>query len=147
LKVGPGLTFAMREALWGLQEIEREWLGADRCSRLRETVQQAMTDAPRHWNKYYLSGGRQLTLDQQYSLSDRIRYYWPVPEVESALNRLLANLDSNPPPLTLVSQYLPMQYEAIRAGRIGLRARELVLHSIEQVLQQYSAACADIPST
>jgi D-tagatose-1,6-bisphosphate aldolase subunit GatZ/KbaZ len=106
-----------------------------------------MTAAPRHWNKYYLSGGRQLTLDQQYSLSDRIRYYWPVPEVESALNRLLANLDSNPPPLTLVSQYLPKQYEAIRAGRVGLRARELVLHSIEQVLQQYSAACTDIPST
>ena len=146
LKVGPGLTFAMREALWGLDEVEREWLGADRSSRLRETVQQAMTAAPRHWNKYYLSDGRQLTLDQQYSLSDRIRYYWPAPEVEAALNRLLANLDSNPPPLTLLSQYLPLQYEAIRAGRIGLRARELVLHSIEQVLQQYSAACADNPS-
>jgi len=147
LKVGPGLTFAMREALWGLDKVEREWLGADRSSRLRETVQQAMTAAPRYWNKYYLSDGRQLTLDQQYSLSDRIRYYWPAPEVETALNRLLANLDSNPPPLTLLSQYLPLQYEAIRAGRIGLRARELVLHSIEQVLQQYSAACADNPSS
>jgi D-tagatose-1,6-bisphosphate aldolase subunit GatZ/KbaZ len=146
LKVGPGLTFAMREALWGLDEVEREWLGKDRSSRLRETVQQAMTAAPRYWNKYYLSNGRQLTLDQQYSLSDRIRYYWPVPEVDAALKRLLANLDSNPPPLTLLSQYLPLQYEAIRAGRIGLHARELVLHSIEQVLQQYSAACADNPS-
>jgi D-tagatose-1,6-bisphosphate aldolase subunit GatZ/KbaZ len=143
LKVGPGLTFAMREALWGLDKVEREWLGEDRSSRLRETVQQAMTVAPRYWNKYYLSDGRQLTLDQQYSLSDRIRYYWPVPEVDAALKRLLANLDSNPPPLTLLSQYLPLQYEAIRAGRIGLRARELVLHSIEQVLHQYSAACAD----
>lgn len=146
LKVGPGLTFAMREALWGLDEVEREWLGADRSSRLRETVQQAMTAAPRYWNNYYMSDGRRLTLDQQYSLSDRIRYYWPAPEVETALNRLLANLDSNPPPLTLLSQYLPLQYEALRAGRIGLRARELVLHSIEQVLQQYSAACADNPS-
>jgi len=146
LKVGPGLTFAMREALWGLDEVEREWLGTDRSSRLRETVQQAMTAAPRYWNKYYLSEGRQLALDQQYSLSDRIRYYWPAPEVESALNRLLANLDSNPPPLTLLSQYLPLQYAAIRAGGIGRRARELVLHSIEQVLQQYSAACADNPS-
>ena len=147
LKVGPGLTFAMREALWGLDDIEREWLGRDRSSRLRETVQQAMTAAPRYWNKYYLSDGRQLTLDQQYSLSDRIRYYWPASEVDSALNRLLANLDSNPPPLTLLSQYLPLQHEAIRAGRIGPRARELVLHSIEQVLRQYSAACADNPSS
>jgi D-tagatose-1,6-bisphosphate aldolase subunit GatZ/KbaZ len=87
-----------------------------------------------------------LSLDQQYSLSDRVRYYWPVPEVETALNRLLANLDSNPPPLTLLSQYLPLQYAAIREGKIGLRARGLVLHSIEQVLQQYSAACAENPS-
>jgi D-tagatose-1,6-bisphosphate aldolase subunit GatZ/KbaZ len=147
LKVGPGLTFAMREALWGLDDVEREWLGRDRSSRLRETVQQAMRAAPRYWNKYYVSDGRQLTLDQQYSLSDRIRYYWPAPEVESALNRLLANLDSNPPPLTLLSQYLPLHYEAIRAGRISSRARELVLHSIERVLQQYSAACADNPSS
>jgi len=146
LKVGPGLTFAMREALWGLDAVEREWLGTDRSSRLRETVQQAMADAPRYWNRYYLSEGRQLSLDQQYSLSDRVRYYWPVPEVETALNRLLANLDSNPPPLTLLSQYLPLQYAAIREGKIGLRARGLVLHSIEQVLQQYSAACAENPS-
>ncbi|MGC1388081.1 MAG: class II D-tagatose-bisphosphate aldolase, non-catalytic subunit, partial [Steroidobacteraceae bacterium] len=57
--------------------------------------------------------------------------------------RLLANLDANPPPLTLLSQYLPLQYEAVRAGRIGLCARELVLHAVEQVLQQYAAACID----
>jgi D-tagatose-1,6-bisphosphate aldolase subunit GatZ/KbaZ len=143
LKVGPGLTFAMREALWALDQIEREWLGTERSSQLRQTVHQAMSTNPRFWNKYYLSDGPQLALDQQYSLSDRIRYYWPVPAVEAALNRLLANLDANPPPLTLLSQYLPLQYAAIRAGRIRLRSRDLVLHAIEQVLQQYSAACTD----
>src|SRR5271154_4971201 len=102
-----------------------------------------MTTVPRFWNQYYLSEGRQLALDQQYSLSDRIRYYWPVPEVESALSRLLANLDANPPPLVLLSQFLPVQYEAVRAGRLRPRARALVLHAIEQVLQQYFAACAE----
>jgi D-tagatose-1,6-bisphosphate aldolase subunit GatZ/KbaZ len=143
LKVGPALTFAMREALWALDQIEREWLGSDQSSRLRETIHEAMTATPRFWNKYYLSGGWQLALDQQYSLSDRIRYYWPMPAVEAALNRLLANLDANPPPLTMLSQYLPQQYDAIRDGRIRLCARELVLHAIERVLQQYSAACID----
>jgi len=143
LKVGPALTFAMREALWALDDIEREWLGADRSSGLRKTVHQAMTAAPQFWNKYYLSEGRQLELDQQYSRSDRIRYYWPVPEVDSALNRLLANLEANPPPLTLLSQYLPLQYQAIRDGRLRPRARELTLHAIEQVLQQYAEACTD----
>jgi D-tagatose-1,6-bisphosphate aldolase subunit GatZ/KbaZ len=143
LKVGPALTFAMREALWALDQIEREWLGIGQSSRLRETIHKVMTATPRFWNKYYLSGGRQLALDQQFSLSDRIRYYWPMPAVEAALNRLLANLDANPPPLTLLSQYMPLQYEAIRAGRMRLCARELVLHAIERVLQQYSAACID----
>jgi len=143
LKVGPGLTFAMREALWALDEIEREWLGPDRSSKLRETVQRNMSTAPQFWSKYYLSEGRRLELDQQYSLSDRIRYYWPVPEVDSALNRLLANLDANPPPLTLLSQYLPLQYQAIRAGSLRPYARELVLHGIEQVLQQYAQACTE----
>jgi D-tagatose-1,6-bisphosphate aldolase subunit GatZ/KbaZ len=118
LKVGPGLTFAMREALWALDRIEREWLGMDRSSRLRETVHEAMSTNPRFWNKYYSTDGPRLALDKEYSLSDRIRYYWPVPAVESALNRLLGNLDASPPPLTLLSQYLPLQYEAIRAGRI-----------------------------
>jgi D-tagatose-1,6-bisphosphate aldolase subunit GatZ/KbaZ len=143
LKVGPGLTFAMREALWALDGIEREWLGADRSSGLRQTVQKAMAAAPQFWNKYYLSKGHQLELDQQYSRSDRIRYYWPVLEVDSASKRLLANLDANPPPLSLVSQYMPLQYAAIREGRLRLRARELVLHAIEQVLQQYAEACTD----
>jgi D-tagatose-1,6-bisphosphate aldolase subunit GatZ/KbaZ len=143
LKVGPGLTFAMREALWALDRIEREWLGMDRSSRLRETVHEAMSTNPRFWNKYYSTDGPRLALDKEYSLSDRIRYYWPVPAVESALNRLLGNLDASPPPLTLLSQYLPLQYEAIRAGRIRLRSRDLVLYAIEQVLQQYSAACTD----
>ena len=133
----------MREALWALDQIEREWLGRERSSQLRETVHKAMAASPRFWNKYYLTGGLQLALDQQYSLSDRVRYYWPVPAVEAALKRLLANLDATPPPLTLVSQYLPLQYEAIRAGLIRSSSRDLVLYAIERVLQQYSAACAD----
>ena len=143
LKVGPGLTFAMREALWALDTIEREWLGAERSSRLRETLKDVMTASPGSWRKYYLSTGRQLLLDQQYSLSDRIRYYWAVPAVDAALERLLANLDANPPPLTLLSQYLPLQFDAVRAGRLRPRARELVLHAVRHVLEQYSAACTD----
>ena len=70
---------------------------------------------------------QQLALDRQYSLSDRIRYYWPVPAVQAALDKLLNNLEENPPPLTLLSQYLPRQYEQVRAGNLRPRARDLVL--------------------
>jgi D-tagatose-1,6-bisphosphate aldolase subunit GatZ/KbaZ len=141
LKVGPGLTFAMREALWALAQIEAELLPADRRSELRATVLAAMNADPRHWQQYYASVGAQLALDQQYSLSDRLRYYWPVPSVERALARLLANLEANPPPLSLLSQYLPRAYAAVRSGELALNARDWVLHHVDGVLQQYSAAC------
>jgi len=141
LKVGPGLTFALREALWALDQIEREWLGSGSYSQLRPTVCAAMSADPKFWNKYYTSSGHQLELDWQYSLSDRIRYYWPVPAVEAALDKLLANLEAKPPPLTLLSQYMPVQYEAVRAGELTCSARELVLHHVNRIPQQYFAAC------
>ena len=143
LKVGPGLTFALREALWGLALIEREWLPPARQSRLRETVLEAMAANPRYWEKYYATSGAQLALDQQFSLSDRIRYYWPVPEVEQAVTRLLENLQALPPPLTLLSQFLPRQYAAVRAGTLRPDARELVLHHVDGVLAQYAGACGE----
>jgi D-tagatose-1,6-bisphosphate aldolase subunit GatZ/KbaZ len=141
LKVGPGLTFALREALWALAQIEAEWLPAAERSNLRETMLAAMKEDPRHWKKYYHSSGAQLLLDQQYSLSDRLRYYWPVAAVERAVTKLLDNLESKPAPLTLLSQYLPQQYAAVRAGTLANSARELVLHHVDLVLQQYAAAC------
>jgi D-tagatose-1,6-bisphosphate aldolase subunit GatZ/KbaZ len=146
LKVGPALTFAMREALWALAMVEREWLPAERASGLRETVLAAMAADPRHWNKYYPSTGAQLLLDQQFSLSDRVRYYWPVPAVEQALGRLLANLEQDPPPLTLLSQFLPRQYAAVRSGALAPQARELVLQQVESVLEDYAAACGQGPA-
>jgi D-tagatose-1,6-bisphosphate aldolase subunit GatZ/KbaZ len=141
LKVGPALTFSMREALWALAALEREWLPGERCSGLREAVLAAMATHPQHWEKYYLSAGAQLRLDQQFSLSDRVRYYWPVPAVEQAMARLLVNLDENPPPLTLLSQFLPQQYAALREGSLGAGARALVLHHVDLVLRQYAQAC------
>jgi D-tagatose-1,6-bisphosphate aldolase subunit GatZ/KbaZ len=141
LKVGPALTFALREALWALAMLEREWLPAEGGSALRATVMEAMLANPRHWEKYYSSKGAQLEFDLQFSLSDRLRYYWPVPAVERAMTRLLARLEQNPPPLTLLSQFLPQQYAALRAGTLAPGARELVLHHVGLVLQQYALAC------
>ncbi len=142
LKVGPGLTFALREALWALDGIEAEWLGVERSAKLKGTVLEAMRRDPRHWKKYYTAGSaQQLLLNQQYSLSDRIRYYWPVPEVQAALEKLLRNLQAAPPPLTLLSQFMPAEYQAIREGRLALNARDLVMHAVGRVLDAYAHAC------
>jgi D-tagatose-1,6-bisphosphate aldolase subunit GatZ/KbaZ len=76
-----------------------------------------------------------------YSYSDRCRYYWGDAAVQQELAQLRANLDASPPPLTLVSQYLPMQYEAIRRGRLQANAEDMIQEHIRAVLRDYAAAC------
>lgn len=140
LKVGPALTFAMREALWALDYIEREWLGG-KASNLKATILEAMKDMPVHWKKYYSDEGDKQAFACEYSLSDRIRYYWPQPVVKEALAAMTTNLDDNPPPLSLISQYMPAQYNAVRDGLIEADVKSLVIHHICAVLQIYSDAC------
>jgi D-tagatose-1,6-bisphosphate aldolase subunit GatZ/KbaZ len=55
--------------------------------------------------------------------------------------QLLRELTSAGLPLTLVSQYLPVQYAAIRDGRLKNDPREVVLDGVEQVLRHYADAC------
>ena len=141
LKVGPALTFALREAVWALNQIEREWRGEAHCSKVRETVLTAMRSDPRHWNKYYHGEGRELALQLEYSLSDRIRYYWHLPEVAAALSRLEASFNSGTPPLPLVHQYLPSAFEALRRGETQMTLQRLVIDHIREVLARYSRAC------
>ena len=140
LKVGPAVTFALREAVWALDCIEREWHGESRSANVRATILEVMRADSRHWRKYYHDSGQALDLQLQYSLSDRIRYYWPHPAVAAALARVRAAFESDSPPLALLSQYLPAAHAAVRAGTIPLRMTELVIHHIRQVLSQYSRA-------
>ena len=141
LKVGPWLTYVMREACFALEAIEKEWINQEQCSELKETLLKSMQHNPSYFKKYYSSDAKQQVLDCQYSLSDRIRYYWPMPEVEHALAKLLHNIDTNTPPLTLISQYLPNQFDAIMAGKLRVNAKEMIFHKISEVLQKYSSAC------
>jgi D-tagatose-1,6-bisphosphate aldolase subunit GatZ/KbaZ len=139
LKVGPGVTFALREALWALADIERE-LGVAPLRSLKQVMLGAMQRDPRHWRAYYTNAATE-TFDLQYSLSDRIRYYWAVPEVQESCDALLTNLKSRGIPLSLLSQYLPVQYAAVRAGALANDPRELVVHAAGQVLRGYALAC------
>jgi D-tagatose-1,6-bisphosphate aldolase subunit GatZ/KbaZ len=139
LKVGPGVTFALRQMFWALVEIESE-LGAAPPESLKEVTLAAMQRDPRHWKAYYTNPNSQ-RFDLQYSLSDRIRYYWNVPEVSAACDALLANLSARRLPLTLLSQYLPRQYVAIRAGALVNEPRALLLDGVAEVLRDYASAC------
>jgi D-tagatose-1,6-bisphosphate aldolase subunit GatZ/KbaZ len=146
LKVGPELTFALREALFALETIERELCADTDRSHLRAVLEARMLAHPGYWDRYY--GGEEQTrrLARTYSFSDRLRYYWPDPEVEGAVQRLLANLESVQIPLPMLSAALPLEYARVRAGAIAAQPRELVLDHVGAVLRDYRGACEAGPA-
>jgi D-tagatose-1,6-bisphosphate aldolase subunit GatZ/KbaZ len=142
LKVGPGLTFAMREALFALAAVEAEILPADACSRLPAIVEARMLAQPEHWDGYYPGTPEEQALARRYSYSDRMRYYWPDPEIESAVATLLENLTRREIPDPVLSAFLPVQYERVRCGSLTRAPRELVIDRVRDVLRTYAAAIA-----
>jgi D-tagatose-1,6-bisphosphate aldolase subunit GatZ/KbaZ len=141
LKVGPGLTFALREALWALDAIDQEITAEHGQARLRDTVLERMREQPKYWEKYYHGNGKPLTVDLQYSLSDRMRYYWPDPAIEAARGKLFDNLRANPPPSSVLSQYLPLAQRALRAGSATRDPLSLSMAHVSAVLDDYHHAC------
>ena len=78
---------------------------------------------------------------RRYSYSDRLRYYWADDEVDAARRTLLANLDRIGIPLPLISQFLPDQYDRIRAGELEPVAQSLVIDRIRDAMRPYARAC------
>lgn len=145
LKVGPELTFAFREAVFALSAIEHEMLHgkAVRLSSVREALDAAMLRNPSYWQNYYHGDAHQLRISRFYSYSDRCRYYWHHPEVNMEIGLLVKNLTTFRPALTLVSQYLPVEYQAIRAGILTNSPYEIVQYRIRSVLHKYAVACGE----
>ena len=140
LKVGPALTFALREALFSLAAIEEELLPAKACSGLRHVLESVMLDRPEYWQSHYHGDGNARRLARGYSYSDRVRYYWPDSQIDEAFERLVRNLADEPIPLPLISQYLPLQYVKVREGDLSATPRELIINHIQDILQQYHCA-------
>ncbi|WCH22100.1 tagatose-bisphosphate aldolase subunit KbaZ [Aeromonas salmonicida] len=147
LKVGPALTFALREALFSLAAIEEELVVARACSGLRQVLEETMLDRPDFWRSHYQGNANECRLARGYSYSDRIRYYWPDSRVDDCYARLLANLAAEPIPLPLLSQHLPLQYRKVRQGMLSARAHDLILDQVQEVLRQYAQACGTTPAS
>ncbi|MCR3711134.1 tagatose-bisphosphate aldolase subunit KbaZ [Citrobacter freundii] len=146
LKVGPALTFALREALFSLAAIEEELLPAKACSGLRHVLESVMLDRPEYWQSHYHGDGNARRLARGYSYSDRVRYYWPDSQIDEAFERLVRNLADDTIPLPLISQYLPLQYVKVREGDLSATPRELIINHIQDILQQYHCACLGAPA-
>ena len=145
LKVGPALTFAFREAVFALAMIENELVPLAQRSHLIERLDEAMQRKPVYWMNRYHGTEREMALARKYSLSDRVRYYWALPDVQAALNILIKNFGKKPLPLSLVSQYFPRHYTSIREGRLGNSVKAILTESILVVLRGYIQACEPIP--
>ncbi len=140
LKVGPALTFAFREAVFALEAIETYLVPPEARSHLQAVLDEVMLEEPSHWQAYYHGSPREQAWKRRYSFSDRVRYYWPRPRVQAALQRLFANLENRRLPLPLLSQFLPLQYHAVREGRLAARPEALVQDAICRVLDDYFEA-------
>lgn len=138
LKVGPALTFAFREAVFGLAYIENELILPEYCSRIMEVLEKVMWQEPEHWQKYYRGADHEVRFACKYSLSDRMRYYWYHPQVQRSLDKLFHNLEHVSLPTTLIRQFLPDGAKAIREGYIPNNPTSLVFHHIQQILDGYS---------
>ncbi|MCB8881320.1 D-tagatose-bisphosphate aldolase, class II, non-catalytic subunit [Acidisoma cellulosilytica] len=143
LKVGPGLTFVLREALYGLDAIAEELFPGQRKSTLRAAMEGVMLAAPDNWDRYYEGTPAERALQRHFSYSDRIRYYWPQPEAAAAVAALFDLLDGVDLPETLIGQYLGARYAAVRAGRLPPRAHALALAAVEALMLDYISACGE----
>jgi D-tagatose-1,6-bisphosphate aldolase subunit GatZ/KbaZ len=141
LKVGPALTFALREALYALADIERELLPEADLSGFGAAVEAAMLEHPDAWQPYYKGSPSEQALLRRYSYSDRVRYYWHVPAVEAAVQRLLVHLEQRGIPESILSRYLPEQYARVRQGTLQNHPAALVVDKVRDVLRIYAAGC------
>jgi D-tagatose-1,6-bisphosphate aldolase subunit GatZ/KbaZ len=140
LKVGPGLTFALREALYGLDHIASVLEGRLGAAELQEAMEGLMLAEPGHWQKYYHGTADELRIQRHFSYSDRIRYYWPDERALSAVQRLRERLAGRKIPETLISQYLGALYPAVSAGRVPAEPSALVIAAVQAVLASYRDA-------
>ena len=141
LKVGPALTFAFRQATFALAMMEDELIPAGQRSNLIEVLDELMIRQPQYWKEYYHGDENEKRLKRQFSQSDRIRYYWGFPQVQTAFDQLLINLEGKKLPPALVSRYAQGQWERICSGETANTPEAIILDKINSVLVDYTFAC------
>lgn len=142
LKVGPALTYGLREALFALSFMEKELVPQEKRAGFIETLERVMLAQPGNWQKHYHGDDKQLALARKYSFSDRARYYIGQPEVAAAIDKLFANLKEYPVPMNMLHQYMPVTYAKVRDGLLPLDPKELALDGVTFFMLDYEYAVA-----
>lgn len=142
LKVGPELTFVLREALYALDLIASDLLPGYGDRPLIAIMERIMREAPAHWQRHYPGDPAEQHVLRHYSLSDRIRYYWPEPAAAQAVGTLLAALHGQRVPLPLIWQHMPA---AEPFADRPLDPSALLVWRVGRSLDAYHAACNPEP--
>jgi len=137
LKVGPELTFRMREAVFSLASIEDRLFPEQERSGLIQAIDRAMNENTGHWTPYYRGDDKIVKQLMHFSYSDRIRYYWTVPGVRTALEKLFSNLSSVKIPETMASQFFSNR----AFGSLAVPAEQLASDHIALCINRYYKAC------
>jgi D-tagatose-bisphosphate aldolase class II non-catalytic subunit len=135
-KVGPALTFAWREALYALDTI-RAQNGWATGPSLPDTMEEVMLANPTYWQAHIHGTSADPRTERHFGLADRIRYYWPAPKAQAAVQRLLADLaDKRLPDPMLAAHFAPVEIASARASAYPL-PRALALARVQTALRPY----------
>lgn len=136
LKVGPELTFRFREAVFALAAIE-DRVCPKTVSGIIGVLDEAMDNAPAHWDGYYAGTPADIALQRHFSFSDRIRYYWQEAPVRDAVDQLLNNLVAANVPNGLVTQV----FGGLEFDETSGDIRTLLDTHVSKAVSRYYAAC------
>lgn len=138
LKVGPGLTYAAREALFALAYAEKEVYKHDdsKQSHFMEVLEEEMLKEPKYFQKHYHGTETEIEYKRKFSFSDRSRYYLPQPSVQKAIDTLLENFKDGVP-YGVLSQFLPREYTLIRCGQLKNDPLEIIKAHVGYTIDEY----------
>lgn len=139
LKVGPAMTYAMREALFSLAYIEENVLHGTgkESSHFIDVLEKAMLAEPKNWSKHYHGTESDLWFKRKFSFSDRSRYYMPQADVAAAKDKMIENLREAGIPLSVLSQFMPIQYTKVREGEVENDPEALIKNRIKNTIDEY----------
>ena len=140
LKVGPALTYGLREGLFALSLMEKELVPEDKQADFIDTMEKVMLEEPGNWRKHYHGTDAQKRQARKYSFSDRCRYYMNDERIESSIRKLFGNLDTAGIPMNMLHQYMPQQYSKVLAGGLKKEAAALAKDCVVTFVEDYNYA-------
>ena len=140
LKVGPALTFSLREGLFALSMMEKILVPEEKQAHFIEVMEETMMKDPGNWQKHYHGNDADLAIKRKYSFSDRCRYYFAQPEMKEAIAKLFANMSEVTIPLGMLRQYMPLQYIKVRDGVLSTDPKELAEDCVVHLVEDYNYA-------